>query len=149
MRNHKTSLSKAVCEIVAEKRWALTGTPIHNKMIDIYAILKFLKCSPFDDLQHFKRWIDNNSDSGQQRLATIMKSTMLRRTKQELQIKGELEALPDKTVQLVEVTMDKEERVAYEVILKYSATLLGQYLAQRAEKEHLHSMGIDYHYKGC
>lgn len=32
-------------------RWALTGTPMHNKELDMYALLKFLKCSPFDDLQ--------------------------------------------------------------------------------------------------
>jgi transcription termination factor 2 len=29
--------------------WALSGTPIHNKEADFYALLKFIKCHPFDD----------------------------------------------------------------------------------------------------
>lgn len=139
-------MSKAVCDLVAEKRWALTGTPIHNKELDIYGIIKFLKITPFNDLPTFKRWISNGCEAGRQRLATIMKVVMLRRTKQELQINGILAALPEKTIERVETAMDKEERVAYEVILKYSAALLGQYLAQRAEKDQLHKMGVDYRY---
>lgn len=50
IRNHKSQTALAVCELRAKYRWALTGTPIHNKELDLYALLKFIRCSPFDDL---------------------------------------------------------------------------------------------------
>lgn len=50
VRNFKSQTSKAVCGLAGISRWALTGTPIHNKELDMYALLKFLRCSPFDDL---------------------------------------------------------------------------------------------------
>lgn len=49
-RNYKSKMSEAVCQLNGNKRWALTGTPIQNKELDVYALFKFLKCSPFDDL---------------------------------------------------------------------------------------------------
>lgn len=36
-------------ELLGVNRWALSGTPIHNKEADFYALLKFIKCRPFDD----------------------------------------------------------------------------------------------------
>jgi len=139
VRNHKSQASKAVCDLVASKRWALTGTPIQNKELDLYSILKFLKCSPFNDLFVWKRWIDNKNTAGYQRLAMvmIMKTLMLRRTKQELMAKDDLESLPDKSIEEVKVQLDRQEKLVYEKILVYSRTLFAQFLAQRAEKEHM------------
>ncbi|KMQ96635.1 transcription termination factor 2 [Lasius niger] len=137
VRNHKSQASLAVCGLKANKRWALTGTPIQNKALDLYSILKFLKCSPFDDIRVWKRWVDNKNAAGYQRLATVMKSLMLRRTKQELVAKGDLENLPDKSIEEVMVKLDPQEQLVYEKILIYSRTLFAQFLAQRAEKDHM------------
>lgn len=137
VRNHKSQASLAVCELKANKRWALTGTPIQNKALDVYSILKFLKCSPFDDLRVWKRWVDNKNVAGHQRLATVMKTLMLRRTKQELTEKGELGSLPEKSIEEVMVKLDPDEQLVYEKILIYSRTLFAQFLAQKAEKEHM------------
>ena len=50
IRNYKSQTAEAVFQLSARSRWALTGTPVHNKELDMYAILKFLRCAPFDDL---------------------------------------------------------------------------------------------------
>ncbi|CAG4957055.1 unnamed protein product [Colias eurytheme] len=50
VRNHKAATSVAVSALRARRRWALTGTPLHNKDLDLFALLKFLKCTPFDEL---------------------------------------------------------------------------------------------------
>ncbi|XP_014612648.1 PREDICTED: transcription termination factor 2-like [Polistes canadensis] len=137
IRNHKSQASQAVCGLLADKRWTLTGTPIQNKEMDLYSLLKFLKCSPFDDIRVWKRWVDNKNVSGHQRLATLMKSLMLRRTKQELQAQGALESLPNKNIKEIEVNLDPQEKLVYEKVLIYSRTLFAQFLAQRAEKDHM------------
>ncbi|XP_076167205.1 transcription termination factor lodestar [Ptiloglossa arizonensis] len=137
IRNHKSQASEAVCGLIASKRWALSGTPIQNKEMDLFSILKFLRCSPFDDLRVWKRWVDNKNATGRQRLATLMKTLMLHRTKQELQDKGVLDCLPDKMVEEVSVVLDSQEQLVYEKVLIYSRTLFAQFLAQRAEKDHM------------
>ncbi|TMW49618.1 hypothetical protein DOY81_005302 [Sarcophaga bullata] len=133
VRNHKAQSSLAVCELRGKARWALTGTPIQNKEMDIYALLKFLRCSPFDDFSHWKKWIDKSA-GGQQRLNTIMKSLMLRRTKVQLQERGELNCLPQKKIELIEVNLDTDEMNVYQKIMIYSRTLFAQFLFQRAER---------------
>lgn len=137
VRNHKSQASIGVCGLTADKRWALTGTPIQNKEMDLYSILKFLKCTPFDDIRVWKRWVDNKNAAGHQRLATLMKTIMLRRTKQELQSQGRLESLPEKFIEEMIVKLDSQEQLVYEKILVYSRTLFAQFLAQRAEKHHM------------
>lgn len=135
IRNHKGQSSIAVSELRGKYRWALTGTPIQNKELDIYALLKFLRCSPFDDLATWKRWIDNKSAGGQERLNLLVKSIMLRRTKAQLQLNGKLNSLPSKEIRLVEIKLDTEEMNVYQKVMSYSRTLFAQFLFQRAEKD--------------
>ncbi|XP_067004226.2 transcription termination factor 2 [Anabrus simplex] len=137
VRNHKSLQSKAVCSLKGNSRWALTGTPIQNTELDLYALLKFLRCSPFDDYSVWRRWVDNKNAAGLKRLTTVMKSIMLRRTKAILQESGNLGCLPDKNVHVVDITLAKEEFAVYEKILVFSRTLFAQFLHQRAEKEQL------------
>ncbi|KAK0171288.1 hypothetical protein PV328_009036 [Microctonus aethiopoides] len=141
IRNHKSQTCESVCGVLALKRWALTGTPIHNKEMDLFAILKFLKCSPFDDLRVWKKWVDNKNAAGHERLAAVMKSLMLRRTKQELINNGSLDALPEKMLEIINIKLDQEERLIHDKVLVYSRTLFAQFLSQRAEKLHNYELG--------
>ncbi|KAL1497383.1 hypothetical protein ABEB36_008363 [Hypothenemus hampei] len=134
IRNHKSQTSEACCQLSAKSRWALTGTPMHNKELDMYALLKFLRCTPFDDLQVWKRWVGDKSSGGQERLHTVISSLMLRRTKAELMEKGVLNFMPEKKWILVKIELDKSELQVYHKILIFSQTLFAQFLHQRAEK---------------
>jgi transcription termination factor 2 len=44
IRNDESLTAEAVCRLSAQSRWALTGTPVHNKDKDMYSMLKFLRC---------------------------------------------------------------------------------------------------------
>lgn len=134
IRNHASQASIAVCELSGKYKWALTGTPIQNKESDLFALLKFLQCSPFDDIKVWKRFVENRNDAGQQRLITIMKSLMLRRTKAELQNKGTLSTLPEKKVEMITINLDRDELLVYKKILLFSQNLFAQFLHQRKEK---------------
>ncbi|KAH8360101.1 hypothetical protein KR093_010807, partial [Drosophila rubida] len=135
VRNHKAQCSVAVSVLRGKFRWALTGTPIQNKGLDVYALLKFLRCSPFDDLATWKTWIENKNSGGEERLNLLMKSLMLRRTKAQLQLDGKLNSLPKKEIRLIEMSLDTEEMNVYQRVMTYSRTLFAQFLFQRAEKD--------------
>ncbi|KAK7789507.1 hypothetical protein R5R35_002807 [Gryllus longicercus] len=137
VRNHKSQQSLAVCLLMGRKRWALTGTPIHNKELDLYALLKFLRCSPFDDYNVWRRWVDNKNSAGIKRLNTVINAIMLRRTKALLQEKGELGSLPEKNLQEIFIQLEKDEFEVYTKVLWFSKTLFAQFLQQRADKEML------------
>ncbi|KAL5286892.1 TTF2 family protein [Megaselia abdita] len=141
VRNHKTHICIGVCKLEAESRWTLTGTPVQNKELDLYALIKFLRCAPFDDLSHWKIWIQRVG--GHQRLNILMKSLMLRRTKVQLQEKGALPKLPNKETVLIDVELGKEEMTVYQSILAFSKSLFAQFLDQRANKR---DNGGYYHY---
>jgi len=143
VRNYKSKAAEAVCKVVASKRWAVTGTPIQNSERDLYSILKFLKCVPFDDLRVWKRWIDKKDpDDSHKILATLMKTLMLRRTKEELIAKGELKNFPEKVFEEVTVRLDHEERWVYEKILFYCRTLFAHFLTKRAKREHTRTLDL-------
>ena len=49
IRNPQTRLTKAMIDLVAKRRWVLTGTPIQNRLDDLWSVCKFLRLEPFDD----------------------------------------------------------------------------------------------------
>lgn len=134
IRNHKSLQSEACAKLKGKRRWALTGTPIQNKEADLYAVLKFLKCTPFDDLAVYKKWIGNASAGAQERLNNVIQPMLLRRTKVQLQEKGALGGMPSKDVVIVPVVLQTEEMNVYQKVLAYSASLFQQFLTQRAER---------------
>ena len=99
IRNPRAKTSIALCNLRAAKRWAVTGTPIHNKDLDMYSLIRFLRSSPFDEYGVWKQWVDK-SPMGQQRMNTLVKTLLLRRTKdQKSNVTGkEIVSLPPKTI---------------------------------------------------
>jgi len=71
---------------MADRRLCLTGTPVQNKLDDVFALIKFLRLQPFDDKNIWTEYIGSPVKYGQAlgvaRLQTIMKCITLRRTKE-------------------------------------------------------------------
>lgn len=133
IRNYRSKQSEAVCALIGKKRWVLTGTPIQNKEFDIYAAIKFLRCSPFDDIRYWRMWIETKKGSSP-RLQTLLKSILLRRTKQQLMETGEVQSLPEKQYEEFQVVLNREERSVYNRILSFSQAIFAQFLTQHQEK---------------
>lgn len=66
----------------------------------------------------WKKWVDNKSPNGVQRLNTVVKSILLRRTKEDLKNIGELSDLPPKEIQSIYIDLDEEELKVRATILK-------------------------------
>ena len=48
IREQSTRQSQAICALSAQRRWAVTGTPVQNRLDDLGALIKFLRVQPFD-----------------------------------------------------------------------------------------------------
>jgi SWI/SNF-related matrix-associated actin-dependent regulator of chromatin subfamily A3 len=40
-----------MCYLNAKSRFAITGTPVHNSLDDLYSLIKFLHFTPLDNFQ--------------------------------------------------------------------------------------------------
>ncbi|NXQ97479.1 TTF2 factor, partial [Sagittarius serpentarius] len=135
IKNPKVQTSIAVCKLRASARWAVTGTPIQNNLLDMYSLLRFLRCSPFDEYKVWKYQVDNNTKKGGERLSLLTRSLLLRRTKDQLDSAGKpLVSLPQRSMQLHQLKLSAEEQSVYNVLFARSRSTLQSYLKRQEQK---------------
>lgn len=136
IRNYTSKQSLTCCRLKAARRWALTGTPIQNKHGDVFALIKFLQCSPLTDSDLWKRW---TSSKAEQRIRYLLKFLLLRRTKDELGKIGEIDSLPEKTLKVVPVQLTADELMVYETVASFSKVLSEKFRHQRDPNYQAHA----------
>ncbi|KAM6438732.1 transcription termination factor 2 [Rhynochetos jubatus] len=135
IKNPKVQTSIAVCKLRASARWAVTGTPIQNNLLDMYSLLRFLRCSPFDEYKVWKYQVDNNTRKGGERLSLLTRSLLLRRTKEQLDSTGKpLVSLPQRSMQMHQLKLSAEEQSVYNVLFARSRSTLQSYLKRQEQK---------------
>ncbi len=117
IKNHYTLKAKSVKQITSELRFALTGTPIENTVLDLWSLFDFLmpnylyKFNSFkDDFE--KEIINRNNKQAVKKLVKKITPFVLRRTKKEV-----LKDLPDKIETIRYATMGEDQRKIYEAQL--------------------------------
>jgi SWI/SNF-related matrix-associated actin-dependent regulator of chromatin subfamily A3 len=113
-----TVASRACCDLMAERRLCLTGTPVQNKLDDVFALIKFLQLEPFNDKTLWTEFIGTPIKFGQTlgvaRLQTIMKCISLRRTKETRLPNGrKILDLPPRRDELRFLQFDEQEKSIY------------------------------------
>jgi SNF2 family DNA or RNA helicase len=91
IRNIYSQISKSVCALSATARWAVTGTPIQNRVGDLAALLKFIRAYPYDDIRQFdaeigKVWKTGDVEEAAQKLKKLSTSLILRRPKTVIEL---------------------------------------------------------------
>ncbi|XP_010878607.2 transcription termination factor 2 isoform X1 [Esox lucius] len=129
IKNPKVQTSMAVCKLRAKARWAVTGTPIQNNLLDMYSLLKFLRCAPFDEYKLWKSQVDNGSNRGGERLNILTRTLLLRRTKDQMDSTGKpLVNLPERTSEVHRLKLSVDEQSVYDVVFARSRSTLQNYL---------------------
>ena len=113
IKNNNTQNAKAIKEIKAETKFALTGTPIENSLSELWSIFDFImpgylySYKKFKDLYEMPIIKDNNSWA-MNKLKMLIEPFVLRRTKKEV-----LTELPDKTISVLYNEMQGEQSKIY------------------------------------
>ncbi|KAL6306911.1 SNF2 family N-terminal domain-containing protein [Sparassis latifolia] len=118
IKNRKTKAAEACYALEGRYRWCLTGTPLQNGVEELYSLIKFLRIRPLNDWAEFNEHIAQPIKGGRataamKRLQVVLRSIMLRRTKDTLVNGKPLLQLPARHVETIDCEFDEDERAFY------------------------------------
>lgn len=123
MKNHHCKLTQVLnTHYVAPRRLLLTGTPLQNKLPELWALLNFLLPTIFKSCSTFEQWfnapfamtgekVDLNEEETIliiRRLHKVLRPFLLRRLKKEVEAQ-----LPEKVEYVIKCDMSALQRVLY------------------------------------
>ena len=113
IKNNNTQNAKAIKNIKAETRYALTGTPIENSLSELWSIFDFIMPGYLFTYRKFKDNYETPIVKGEDsdsmvKLKMLIEPFILRRIKKEV-----LTELPDKTITVLNNEMQDEQLKVY------------------------------------
>ncbi len=113
IKNHATRTTRAVKRLRARHRLALTGTPMENRLSELWSLFDFLMPGLLGPYQRFRERFDaailGGDEAAARRLRALTAPFVLRRTKEQV-----APELPEKTVSRVLVALEGEQRRLYD-----------------------------------
>ena len=107
IKNPDAIITKSIKNVNAKVKFALTGTPIENNLMELWSIFDFIMPGYLYNKSKFKSIFVNN-DKNIIELKNLIKPFILRRTKKEV-----ITELPDKIEQKIIIDLEKEHKRAY------------------------------------
>lgn len=113
LKNSNTQNAKAIKELKAETRYALTGTPIENSLAELWSIFDYIMPGYLFQYKKFKTLyetpiVKEENQDIMNKLKMLIEPFVLRRTKKEV-----LTELPEKTITVLNNTMEEEQEKIY------------------------------------
>ena len=113
LKNSNTQNAKAVKTIMADTRYALTGTPIENSLSELWSIFDYIMPGYLFSYKKFKTIyetpiVKDNDLKAMNKLKMLIEPFVLRRTKKEV-----LTELPEKTITVLNNQMKEEQEKIY------------------------------------
>jgi SNF2-related domain/Helicase conserved C-terminal domain len=120
IKNPNSLTAKAACRLQAEHRLILTGTPIENRLLDLWSLMTFAMPGVLGNKNQFARRYDQKGDPlARQRLAARVRPFLLRRTKNQVATE-----LPDRIEEDIFCELEPEQSVLYKAEFKRAQRML-------------------------
>lgn len=138
LKNSNTQNAKAVKEILADTKYALTGTPIENSLAELWSIFDYIMPGYLFGYKKFKTEyempiVKDNNQNAMKKLKMLIEPFVLRRTKKEV-----LTELPEKTITVLNNQMKDEQEKIYLNYLAQAKQDLAETINLRGfEKSHI------------
>ncbi|HAB15840.1 MAG TPA: DEAD/DEAH box helicase [Verrucomicrobiota bacterium] len=122
IKNPNAQVTLAVKEIESGQRLALTGTPLENRLLDLWSIVDFIQPGYLGSQTHFHETYEPKGDgpdwepgTARRRLSARLRPLMLRRLKKQV-----AKDLPDRIEERRDCELDEEQRKLYLAELRRS-----------------------------
>ena len=113
IKNPKSQNTKIIKELNAKVKFALTGTPIENSLIELWSIFDFIMPGYLFDEKKFKRKFVGRNEKEIDELKSLIKPFILRRLKRDV-----ITELPEKIEKKYYVPMTVKQKLAYKNYMK-------------------------------
>lgn len=128
IKNPSSQTAEIARSLKAHHRLVLTGTPIENRLMDLWSLMAFAMPGVLGSRARFTKLYDSKTDPlARQRLAARVRPFLLRRTKGQV-----AKDLPDKVEEDLLCEMEGEQLTLYRAELKRAQQML---LALHTQKE--------------
>lgn len=131
IREQGAAQSQAIFSLEAERRWAVTGTPIQNRLEDLASVTRFLRLYPYDDKAKFSAFIVSpfkiENPNAIKRLRLLVDSFTLRRVK-------DLISLPPRHDQIIILKFTEEEKALHEFFRMQSNVMMNAIAGEGQER---------------
>jgi hypothetical protein len=119
VKNPNTKAARAVRQLRAQQKLALTGTPVENRLSELWSILDAVNPGLLGSLQKFREQfsspIERHGDElAAARLRRLTRPFVLRRTKADRRL---LPDLPDKIEQIAYAKLTREQATLYQQVV--------------------------------
>ncbi|MCJ1313460.1 hypothetical protein MMC25_007138 [Agyrium rufum] len=132
IREQSTMQSRAVRNLAAQRRWAVTGTPVQNRLDDLGALIKFLRIKPFYEGSAFNEFILSPFKAADPeilpKLRVLVDGITLRRLKTLIN-------LPDRVSEIIELEFSPDEKRLYNWFKQHSDDTMRVIVRSRADKD--------------
>jgi SNF2 family DNA or RNA helicase len=120
IKNPKAAQTKAILSLKSTHRLALTGTPVENRLLDLWSIFNFLNPNYLGKEAQFRKSFEipiqkENNQVQSTVLKKLVQPFILRRVKTDKQI---IKDLPDKIEHKQYCNLTKEQASLYEAVVK-------------------------------
>ena len=124
IKNPGTHQTRAVKKLHAANRIVLTGTPVENRLSDLWSLFDFLNPGLLGNLKEFKTFAKHLHDdpAGYGRLRQVIRPYILRRLKTDTSI---ISDLPDKVEMKTFASLSKKQIILYRDLLDEHQRLPG------------------------
>ncbi|MEA3415303.1 MAG: DEAD/DEAH box helicase [Thermodesulfobacteriota bacterium] len=117
IKNPGTKQAKAIKNLASHNRIIMTGTPIENRLTDIWSLFDFLNPGLLGNAREFKKFSKGLKDnpSGYSRLRKLISPYILRRLKTD---KSVISDLPEKVEMKTYASLSKKQVILYNNIVE-------------------------------
>jgi len=135
IKNPTAQITQSVKQIKAAQRLALTGTPLENRLLDLWSICDFIQPGYLGDQDHFTQTYDVRGEGeeglaaqriARRRLSAKLRPLMLRRLKKQV-----AKDLPDRIEERRDCELGEAQRKLYLAELRRSREQVMQTVAER------------------